>query len=102
MHACNIYQSLTFSYSVKKVHITGIKKKLPSDVDLKQGYNHAKFTRSCFNVVREKANVKVFLFCFVFFKWENMSIISLEYVRSTKKRCYIYNLADALNNRHIL
>ena len=31
------------------------------DVDSKHGCNHAKFERSCFNGVREKANVSVFL-----------------------------------------
>ena len=30
------------------------------DVDPKQGYNHAKFGRSCFHGVRERANVKSF------------------------------------------
>ena len=30
------------------------------NVDLKQGYNHAKLERSCINGVREKDNVKVF------------------------------------------
>ena len=30
------------------------------NVDPKQGYNHAKFERSCFNGVREKANVNFF------------------------------------------
>ena len=44
------------------------------NVDPKQTNNHAKFERSCFNGVREKANVKVS------FKRGNMSIISLEHV----------------------
>ena len=30
------------------------------NVDSQQGYNHAKFERSCFTGVQEKANVKVF------------------------------------------
>ena len=30
------------------------------DADLKQGYNRAKFERTCFNGVQEKANMKVF------------------------------------------
>ena len=30
------------------------------NVDPQQGYNHAKFERSCFNGVREKAKFKVF------------------------------------------
>ena len=44
------------------------------NVDPKQGYSHAKFERSCFIHVQEKANNKAF------FKQENMSIISLEHV----------------------
>ena len=30
------------------------------NVDPEQGYNHAKFERSCFNSIPEKGNVKVF------------------------------------------
>ena len=36
---------------------------LNDNVDPKQAYNHAKFEKSCFHGVREKANVKVFC-CF--------------------------------------
>ena len=43
------------------------------NVDPKQGYNHAKFERSCFNGVQKKPT------CF-FFQTRNMSIISLEHV----------------------
>ena len=50
------------------------------NVNPKQGYNHAKFEGSCFNGVREKA----YLLACVFFKRENVSIISLEYVRKSK------------------
>ena len=32
------------------------------NVDIKQGYNHAKFERSCFNGVQEKLNINVCLF----------------------------------------
>ena len=52
-----------------------------NNVGPKQGYNHAKFERCCFNDVREKAKVKVVFF----FKWGNMSIISLQYVWLSKK-----------------
>ena len=45
------------------------------NVDPKQGYNHAKFERACFNGVWEKANVKVFS------KQGNESIISFEHVQ---------------------
>ena len=58
----------------------------------KQGYNRAKFKRSCFNAAREKANF--FLF---FSKWTNVPFISLQYVWSSK-RWYIHNLLDVLNN----
>ena len=51
---------------------------LNDNVDPKQGYKYAKFKRSCFNGVREKANVNVS------FKRGNMSIISLEHVRKSK------------------
>ena len=47
------------------------------NVDPMQGYNHAKFERSCFNAVQEKANVKVF------FKQGNKSIISLKHVQKS-------------------
>ena len=46
------------------------------NVDPEQGYNYAKFERSRFNSVREKANIKVFS------KLGNMSDTSLEQVRS--------------------
>ena len=46
------------------------------NVDPEQGYNYAKFERSRFNSVREKANIKVFS------KLGNMSDTSLEHVRS--------------------
>ena len=36
------------------------------NVDPKQGYNHEKCERSCFNGVQEKTNVKVFVHSFVF------------------------------------
>ena len=43
--------------------------------DPKQGYNNAKFESSCFNGVRNNANVKFVL------KQENVLIISLEHVQ---------------------
>ena len=43
--------------------------------DPNQGYDHEKFERPPLNSVRQKADVKVFV------KSENMSIISLEYVK---------------------
>ena len=42
------------------------------NVDPKQGYNHAKFEKSCFNGVRGKANV----FC-VFFKMRKRQLSPL-------------------------
>ena len=45
------------------------------NVDTKQAYNHAKFERSCFNSVWEKAYVKSF------FQTRNISIPSLEHVQ---------------------
>ena len=45
------------------------------NVGPKQAYNHAKFERSHFNSVREKASITVF------FKRGNMSIICLEHVQ---------------------
>ena len=56
---------------------------LNDNVDPKQGYNHAKFERSCFNGLREKASFKgVCLFVCLFFKLGNIvSVISLEQMR---------------------
>ena len=47
------------------------------NIDPKQYYNHAKFQRSCFNGLQEKANL-----FFFFFKWENMLNIFLEHVQN--------------------
>ena len=56
------------------------------NVDLKQGYNHAKFERSCFNSVRKKRqHFKVF------FKGDNMSIISLQHVWNSKIMVYSWS-----------
>ena len=60
----------------------------------KQGYNRAKFKRSCFNAARYKANGFFFILSW---KWTNVPFISLEYVWSPK-RWYIHNLLDVLNN----
>ena len=49
------------------------------NVDPKQGYNHAKFERSCFDGVQEKPTITVF------FKRGNMSISSLEHVQKSKR-----------------
>ena len=49
------------------------------NVKTEEGYNHAKFERSCFNGVQDKASLNFF------FQWGNMSIISLAYVQSSKK-----------------
>ena len=54
-----------------------LKQTYNDNVGSKQGYNHAKSERSCFNGVREKANN-------FFFKQESMSVISLENVRKSK------------------
>ena len=51
------------------------------NVDPKQGYNYAKFKRSCFNGVQEKVDLI----------FGNMSIISLEHVQKIKK-WYIHDL----------
>ena len=56
----------------------------------KQGYNRAKFKRSCFNAARENAN-------FFFSKWTNVPFISLDHVWSSK-RWYVHNLLEVLNN----
>ena len=62
------------------------------NVDLKQGYNHAKFERSCFNSVGKKSqHFKKN------FKGDNMSIISLEHVHN-HTQWYVHNLLDAINN----
>ena len=52
------------------------------NVDSKHGYKHAKYESSCFDGVREKANVEV---CFTSNE-EYMSIISLEHVRKINKK----------------
>ena len=48
-----------------------------NNAESKQGFIHAKSERSCFNGVKKKASIKVYL------KWGNMSTISLEPVRKT-------------------
>ena len=53
-------------------------------VDPKQGYNNAKFEKSCANSVHEKAIDKVFV------KSGNASIISLEYMCESKKNIDIF------------
>ena len=73
------------------------------NIDPKQGYNHAKFERSCFDGVLERkqtnkqnktttttktskqTNKKTcFFFIITFFKRGSMSIISLEHVQNPK------------------
>ena len=63
-------QNMQFAVSISNTPVT-LKQsqdhQMYSDnVHPKQNYNHAKFERSCFNGVQEKANVKVF------FKQESM------------------------------
>ena len=47
--------------------------------------HHAKFERSCFHGVWEKAHVSFF------FKWENMSLISFRHMWKSKIVVYIYS-----------
>ena len=54
------------------------------NVDPKLGYKHAKFERSCFDGVCQKANIKGFSVSFVFFKQGNLSITSLEHVQKNQ------------------
>ena len=53
-----------------------------NNADPKQSHNHAKFERSCFSGVREKANV-IIIIIIIIYKWANMSINSLEPVSYT-------------------
>ena len=48
------------------------------NVNPKQGYNHAKFERCCFDGIQEKADFQVS------FKRGNMSVISREHVENQK------------------
>ena len=62
------------------------------NVDPKQGYNYAKFERSCFNGVREKHNIIFFV--------SNQEICKLSPLDMCyhQKRWYIYELLEILNN----
>ena len=57
-------QNTQFAIYISGTHVTlkqsQGRKTEDDNANPKQGYNHAKFERSCFNVVRDKANVKVF------------------------------------------
>ena len=61
-------------------------------LDLKQGYNYAKFERLPLNSFRQKAEVEVLV------KSENTSIISLEYVQKRKKSSIFVIYFHLLNN----
>ena len=117
-HNCAIYQTVHISFNVRSNHTTFKlqRTRIPytqfavyisdtpvtfkqsqghqtynDNVNPKQGYNHAKFERTCSRSVKEKGNVKGF---------SNKEICPFSPLTMCKnqKQWHIYDLLDVINN----